>query len=132
MFGLGFPQSRCLFCSAHSFCSPSFDTHIFPHSNSTLSTDLNRSLPFYLPPPGLPSSNFFNVLSPFILIKYLSHSNLRTKISVPGDLNLLQNFFHIQVSHKLPVHKPKMFKRLASSSNKTRITIEVDHEQAFT
>lgn len=89
MFGLGFPQSGCLFCSAHSFCSPSFHTHIFPHSNSTLSTDLNRSLPFYLPPPGLSSSNFFNVLSPFILIKYLRHSNLRTKISVPGDLNLL-------------------------------------------
>jgi hypothetical protein len=60
-FGLDFPHDRCPLPSVQSSCSPSF-TSIFLKSHSTSSIYLNLSLPFLVPPPGLPSSNFFTLL----------------------------------------------------------------------
>lgn len=45
------------------FFSPSF-LPIFLRSDSTSSIHLSQGLPFLLPPPGLPSSNFVTVLVP--------------------------------------------------------------------
>jgi hypothetical protein len=82
-FSLGFPHNRSPLCSIQSFCSSSFS-----------SIHLHLGLPFLLPPPVLPSSNFFTVLLPSTLTTCRSHSNLHTVITVTisGGFKLIINF----------------------------------------
>jgi hypothetical protein len=72
------------------FC-PKFLLH--QHSSSQIHhhIHLNRDIPCSIPLPGLSFSNFLTVLSPFILTRHSSHSNLRHLITVimHADLNFI-------------------------------------------
>jgi hypothetical protein len=76
--------------SVQSACCHLF-TSLFLKSNPASSIHFNQGLPFFLLPPGLPSSNFCTVLAPSIPTTCTSHSNLCNLImaTISGDLNLL-------------------------------------------